>query len=415
MGLVDFWYTERMNKKHLFGFAFYDFANSGYVLIILSFLFPLFFKETIMGGARSSDFWWGLGISLSVTIAILLGPFFGHRSDVGNRKKVFSSLIVLAIIGVVLLGLLAEIPVPGYFFVLLFTNACFVLTQIIYDSFLPQIATKENASTVSTFAWGFGYLGGLVCLVLVIGVQGGSSDPSVIGIYTTAVFFAAFSVLALKLLPSQVTSKPTTTSLREAWKEAKINDVLTPLIAVWFISGGIYIITFFGSLYARETLAVSIREIGMFLIGIQLVAFPATWLFGRIAKKIGTLRAIYITAGIWIIIVIGIFFVQNKIQLAAVATLGAFVIGSTPSLLRAYYTQISVARHAGLDFGIYALAARSSAGIGPVLFGTLVVLTDSPKAAMLVTIPAFFIGTYLLLQYSRKQKSGIVDPALVSK
>jgi len=398
-----------MNKKHLFGFAFYDFANSGYVLIMLSFLFPLFFKETIMEGARNSEFWWGLGISLSVIIAISLGPFFGHRSDIGNRKKVFSSLIVLAVIGVVLLGLLAEIPVPGYFIVLLFTNVCFVLSQIIYDSFLPQIAPKENASVVSAFAWGFGYLGGLVCLGLVIGVQGGSTDPSVLGIYATAGFFAIFSVVALKLLPSQDMSKPATTSLKEAWKEARINNFLTPLIAVWFITGGIYIITFFGSLYARETLEVGIRELGMFLIGIQLVAFPATWIFGRMGKKFGTLKSLYVTVGIWIIIVLGIFIVQNKIQLAIVATLGALVIGSTQSLLRAYYTQISVAKHAGLDFGIYALAARSSAGIGPVLFGTLVVLTASPKIAMLVTIPAFFFGAYLLWKYSKHQKIVISD------
>lgn len=111
-----------MNKKHFIGFAFYDFANTGYVLIMLSFLFPLFFKETIMEGARSSDFWWGLGISLSVTIAILLGPFFGHRSDIGNRKKIFSYFIVSVVIGVVLLGMLVEIPFQGYFIILLLTN-----------------------------------------------------------------------------------------------------------------------------------------------------------------------------------------------------------------------------------------------------------------------------------------------------
>ncbi len=357
-----------------------------------------------MEGSRNSEFWWGLVISLSVIIAIILGPFFGHRSDVGNRKKIFSRLITLAVIGVVLLGLLAEIPVSGYFFILLFTNVCFVLSQIIYDSFLPQIASKENVSVVSAFAWGFGYLGGIVCLVLVIVVQGGSSDPSVLGIYASAGFFAIFSVLALKLLPSQATSKPATTSLRGAWQEAKIKNILTPLIAVWFISGGIYIIAFFGSLYARETLEVGIRELGMFLIGIQFVAFPATWIFGRLGKKLGILKSLYITVGIWIIIVLGIFVVQNKFQLAIVATLGALVIGSTMSLLRAYYTQISVAKHAGLDFGIYALAARSSAGIGPVLFGTLVVLTASPKIAMLVTIPAFFFGAYLLWKYSKQQK-----------
>ena len=396
-----------MNKKHFLGFSVYDFANTGYVLIMLSFLFPLFFKETIMEGARSAEFWWGLGISLSVVIAILCGPFFGHRSDMGNRKKIFSVFILLAVIGVVLLGLLAEIPVPGYFFVLLFTNTCFVLSQIIYDSFLPQIASKENATIVSSFAWGFGYLGGLACLALVIFVQGGSTTPSVLGIYATAGFLAVFSVVALKFLPSQSISRPTTTSLREAWKEAKIHNVLTPLIAVWFINGGIYIITFFGSLYARETLEVGIRELGIFFIVIQLVAFPATWIFGLLGKKYGALQALYITVGTWIIIVLGIFLVQNKFQLGIVAVLGALVFGSTQSLLRAYYSQISVAKHAGLDFGIYALAARSSAGIGPVLFGTLVVLTESPKTAMLVTIPAFFIGAYLLWKYNKK-KRGII-------
>lgn len=277
------------------------------------------------------------------------------------------------------------------------------MSQIIYDSFLPQIAPKENASVVSSFAWGFGYLGGLVCLGLVIGAQRGSTDPSVVGIYVTAGFFAVFSILSLKLLPSQAVSESTIISLKEAWQEAKINNFLTPLIAVWFVSGGIYIITFFGSLYARETMGVEIRELGMFLIGIQLIAFPATWIFGRMGKKYGVLKPLYVSLAIWIIIVLGIFVVQNKMQLVFVGVLGAFVIGSTQSLLRAYYTQISVAKHAGLDFGIYALASRSSAGIGPILFGTLVVLTDSPEIAMLITIPAFFAGAYLLWKYSNKK------------
>ncbi|XOU95005.1 MAG: MFS transporter [Candidatus Kerfeldbacteria bacterium] len=391
-----------MNKKHFWGFAFYDFANTGYVLIMLSFLFPLFFKETIMEGARSSDFWWGLGISLSVTIAILLGPFFGHRSDIGNRKKIFSYFIALAVVGVILLGLLTEISVQVYFIVLLFTNIFFVLSQIIYDSFLPQIAPKENASIVSSFAWGFGYLGGLVCLALVIVAQGGSTDPSVVGIYVTAGFFVIFSIVSLKLLPSQIVSEQAITSLKEAWQEAKINNVLTLLIVVWFISGGIYIITFFGSLYARETLGVSIKELGIFLIGIQFIAFPATWIFGRMGKKFGVIKPLLVSVAIWIIIVLGIFVVQTKIQLVVVGVLGALVIGSTQSLLRAYYTQVSEAKHAGLDFGIYALASRSSAGIGPVLFGTLVVLTDSPRIAMLITIPAFFTGAYLLWKYNKK-------------
>ncbi len=393
-----------MNKRHIAGFSFYDFANSGYVLIMLSFLFPLFFKETIMNGSRDAEFWWGLVISLSVIIAISLGPLLGHRSDVGSRKKVFSSLIIFTIIGLFFLGLLIKIAVPLYFVILLFTNVCFVLSQIIYDSFLPQISTKDNVSAISAFAWGFGYLGGLVCLGLVIWVQGGSTEPSVIGIYTTAIFFTIFSILSLKLLPAQVNNKPTTISFKDAWREAKLNNVLTPLIAVWFINGGIYIITFFGSLYAREILNISIRDMGLFLLGIQVIAFPATWIFGKYGQKKGVLKALYISVGLWVIIGLGIFLVETRNQLAFVAVLGALVIGSTQSLLRAYYTQISMAKHAGLDFGIYALAARSSAGIGPVLFGTLVFFTSSPKIAMLITIPAFLYGAFLLWKYSKQSK-----------
>jgi len=404
-----------MNKKYLFGFAFYDFANSGYVLIMLSFLFPIFFKETIFQSARNAEFWWGLVISLSVTIAILIGPIAGHRSDRGNRKRVFSTMIAGAILGVILLAMLPQISISVYFMLFLLTNVLFVLSQIIYDSFLPQIAPKGEASIVSTFSWGFGYLGGLVCLGIVLAVQAGSTEPSVAGIYATAIFFAIFSFISLKLLPSQPAQSAMAISFRQAVKEAKIKHFLMPLMAIWFITGGIYIIVFFGSLYARETLSVGIKELGIFLLTIQLVAFPATWMFGKIGKKYGVLRALYITIGIWVVIVLGIIIVENIAQLAVVATLGALVIGSTQSLLRAFYTQLATSKYAGLDFGFYSLVARSSAAVGPVLFGSVVALSDSPKIAMLVTMPSFLIGAYLLWKYNKKQKAMTVGPSLINK
>lgn len=387
-----------INKKYLFGFAFYDFANSSYILIFHAFLFPIFFKEIIFKSSQNADFWWGLVLSLSVALAIIFGPMAGHRSDVGSRKKFLSFAIAFTLLGIITLGFLYQIPPWCYFILFLLTNLFFILSQIIYDSYLPHIASKNDASLASGFSWGFGYLGGIICLTLVMGIRKGSTEPSAEGIFLTGAFYMAFSLVALMLLPSLKHSTPIV-SFGDAVRAAKVTKLLKPLLAIWLINEAIDVMIFFGSLYARGTLSISIKEIGIFLIIIQIIAFPATWLFGLAGKRYGVLRAIYVSIAIWFFVILGITIAQKAIHLAIVAIPAALVIGSTQALLRAFYSQLSSSEHAGLNFGFYSLAARSSAVVGPLLFGALSALTQNPRIAMLSTIIPLLTGVYILRSY----------------
>ena len=154
-----------LKRKEVIAWAFYDFANSSFALLILSFVYPIFFKEVIAGS--NGDFWWGLNVSISVLLAGLLSPIIGAIADYDSRKKIrFITFAVLAAVGTALLYFTGSGLLLFSSILFIITSMCFEIAQTLYDSFLINISTKENAGKISGFGWGFGYLGGIAAMLL---------------------------------------------------------------------------------------------------------------------------------------------------------------------------------------------------------------------------------------------------------
>ena len=165
--------TDKLNKVNKFGFAFYDFSNSGYVMIFQTFLFPLLIASVISDTSLKPGEIWGWAVTTSVVIAVILAPLIGRVADQRNKSIPFAILVT----GVGILSFIAPIFISNKILLLLMVfivfNAMFELTQSLYNAFLRDIANSHRAiNKLSTFAWGFGYLGGvlfaLVYLALVL-------------------------------------------------------------------------------------------------------------------------------------------------------------------------------------------------------------------------------------------------------
>lgn len=379
-----------IDKKYIIGFGLYDFSNSAYILIFNAFLFPIYFREVVFLNDKNSDFYWGLSLSISILSAVLLSPFIGLVADRTNRKKILLYLILAVTIGMVFLSTLNSQNKLLYTLFFILTNMCYILSLSIYDSFLPYVSTTEKRALVSGFGWGLGYLGGILCFVLVlISKNFGASYQSCFLI--TAIFYIIFSLLSISLLPS-IKGQPFNESFIEISKTILNRKILILLLAFFLINESIHTIIYFSSLYGRFTIGIEINEMGYILLGIQLIAFPSTWIIGLFASRKGEKRIINYTLVVWIIIIILIIMAKSFTDIIFVAILTGFVIGSTQALLRSYFSLKFLDKFSGFFFGFYSIVTRASSLLGPVIFGAISSLSGSQRLAALSILVPLVIG-----------------------
>jgi len=128
-----------VDRKAAISWAFFDFANSAYTVLILSFVFPIYFKEVVVG-VEKGDFYWGLLISISILIGGLLAPIIGAIADYDSRKKIkFIIFTIVAAIGTAFLFFSGSNKVLIVSLIFMITNLAFELAQTLYDSFLAQV------------------------------------------------------------------------------------------------------------------------------------------------------------------------------------------------------------------------------------------------------------------------------------
>ena len=387
-------------RRGRWGFFLYDFANSGYVVVFGTFLFPIFFRDRLFPDDPRADFYWGLCVSSSVIAAGLLAPLVGHAADRLARRSVLGLCVGCVLAGVVALsaGSTGATTAPMIIAaVFVFTHASYVLSVAVCDSYLSSLG--DDRAGVSSFAWGFGYLGGVTCLVLALIVQGASLQPHPHAFWATAVFFGLFAVLALALLPHR--GGHLAIGLRQAAKLVARPNLLKTLLAFWLINEGIVTVVFFSALFGRETLQLDIRTIGGIFVAVQVLAFPGTWAMGRLANRWGTRRVIVITVAVWCALLLGLAAAQTAAHFAVVSLLSALVIGSTQALMRARYSQIYPQESSGLGFGLYALVTKSSTVVGPLVFGLVASATGSQRVAVLSTLAPLIAGAALFLGFTR--------------
>ncbi|MBS3174929.1 MFS transporter [Candidatus Woesearchaeota archaeon] len=289
-----------LNKKQIFSWALFDFANSSYSLLIISFVFPIFFKEVIAGS--NGDFWWGLNISISILIGGLLSPIIGAIVDHDSRKKIkFIIFTSLSIIGTALLFFTGSnlLLISSLLFIL--TNVCFEIAQTIYDSFLLHVSTKEKIGLVSGLGWGLGYIGGIAALLLFKPLYGLGYENNLflykLTFPLTALFFLTFSLPIFIFLKEQKSQnkyklfeliKIGYSRIKDTLKNIKTHkNIGIFLLAFYFMSDALVTLFSFMAIYARDTIKLSVSEITIALFLVQIIGFPSAVLFGYLSDKKG--------------------------------------------------------------------------------------------------------------------------------
>ena len=388
-------------RRSRWGFFLYDFANSGYVLVFGTFLFPLYVKEVLFPDHPRADLIWGVCLSSSVLLAAVLAPLIGYLADRIVRRTVLGMAVTGAACGLAgIVGLSFRESPPAWLLLALFvwTHALYVLSVALCDSFLSQLSRPDQRDAVSSFGWGFGYLGGVACLCLVLGVGGAALERAHAGFLVTGLFFAPLAVLALWLLPRR--RGTVRLGLGQMARAVVDRRLGLTLVSFWLLNEGLVTVLFFSALFGRETLGMETRTIGLVFIAVQLLAFPATWAVGRLAGRFGGARTILATVCLWCVLLVGLAAAQSVGHFVALSLTSALVIGSTQALMRAHYSRLYPDDSAGFSFGLYTLVSKSSTLIGPAVFGLVAWLADSQRVAVLTALLPLVAGGWLFARIS---------------
>ena len=399
-------------KKKIFVWTLYDFANTSYSIIVVTFLYAVYFKETVNLNKSEGDFYWGLGTSVSMLVAALISPVLGAVADYTSTKKRFLTFFSLVcILATSLLYFVGPGDVVLGLALLIVANIGFEAGLIFYDSFLPEITKPKNFGRVSGYGYAMGYLGSLSSLLILMPLiqmeMISESFP------VAALFFFIFALPTLILLKEHKKEKPSgesyftigVTRVIFTIKHLKqYRNLAIFLLSFFFFIEGVNTIIYFAGIYATTTLGFTKGELIIFFMSVQGTAILGSVVFGIISDTIGHKKSLMITLFIWIFTVALAFWITEKSYFYVVGFLAGGAMGSSQSISRALMSQLTPPDKKTEFFGFYSFFGKSSAILGPLVFGLISSATGSQRYAIL-SLLFFFVAGIIVLAFIKEENA----------
>jgi UMF1 family MFS transporter len=401
-------------KYKVFSWLLFDFANTSFSVIMVTFVFPLYFKNVICKGEPSGDALWGFSISLSMLLVALISPVLGAAADYsGKRKRFLFAFTLISVIATALLSFSGPGMAVAAVALFIFANIGFEGGLVFYDAYLKEIATEKSIGRVSGYGFAMGYLGALAILLLLKPLLSKgivlSNAPNVqFSFLVAALFFALFAApIFLVIRDQQKEERPaiSLTALGNSIKEVKYTvqhimsypDLVRFLIAYFFYNDAILTVIAFSSIYAQNTLGFTTGELIVFFMLVQTTAIAGSLLFGFVTDKIGPKRTIVITLLIWFVVILAAIFADSKEFFFYTGMLAGMSMGSSQAASRSMMARLTPREHVTEFFGFYdGTFGKASAIAGPLMFGLVSAQAGSQKAALASLLMFFTIGLLLM-------------------
>lgn len=412
---------ESASTSALFSWALFDWANSSFFAVIQTFVFATYFIQSVAENEVIGSNQWGNIISAAGLLIALGGPFLGAIADQLGRRKpwifAFSLLCILATAGLWFVE-------PSNNFLLLALILIFISTVgsecaiIFYNAMLPNLVSDKKMGRWSGWAWGLGYAGGLVCLVVALfvfvqvdqppfGLDTAAAEHVRATFVLVAVWYLIFSLpLFLKTPDEPRTGIGIKKAVKNGWNQLKesirhiraYKDIMRFLIARMIFIDGLATVFAFGGIYAAGTFDMNETDVLIFGIGLNLTAGLGAALFAWIDDYLGSRQTILISLVGLIVTTSAVLLVTSSMWFWAFGlTLGIFV-GPVQAASRTYMGRIAPKELRNQMFGLFALSGKVTAFVGPFLVGWLTYVAGSQRIGMSVIIVLFVIGLFLMLK-----------------
>jgi UMF1 family MFS transporter len=394
----------------------YDIGAHGYTLLVSGVAYPIYFASYVAAGRPNPDMLWSIALGLPLLAAGILGPWVGAIADAtGRRRALLAATTILCCVLTVLLVAVGKGDVALGIGLFAAAHFAHLLATSLYNSYLPLIAAPDRLARVSGLAWGLSYLGSLACFLLTLPFTWDGLVPSNVANFR-GTFIVSGAFLAFVGLPAVLglpRGKPTIADVGgpgpyrrilatiRSWRRDRNVPLL--LLAYYLVNDGIVTTVFFTALTFRRSYGMSVQEILALTLLLQLVAIPATVLFGRMGERWSQRGALNFAILLWIAVLILMATADGLNGAIAVTVSLGVVLGSTQSLFRSLFAGFVPLERTSEYFGFHTLVGRASAALGPLAFGLVSTTTGSQRAAM-ASLAIFFVAGGIVLAFVRLPK-----------
>jgi len=398
----------------------YDFANNSFSVMIVTFVYPVYFKSVVCAGMGNlGDLLWGINGSLSLIVVAFLSPILGAVADLSGKKKKF--LIASALLCIFLTSQLAWVGSGMVFLgmaIFIAANIVYQTSQVFYNAFLPDLASPREVGRLSGYGWASAYLGGIAVLLLSIPqLQNGDPEKTRLVFILTALFYLCFALPAFFFLPSTQAKRSgerwgafLSAGLRQVKSTLSHLDqyrqVSRFLLAYFVYMEGVSTIVYYTSIYAQDTLGFTIGELVYLYLVLPTVGAGGAVGFGLMSDRIGPRTTLIFILILWSLVGLGAALTYSKTLFWFVASAGALCLASVQVVSRSMITLMVRREQQAEIFGFYGISGKLSSAFGPLLFGLISFLSGSQRAAMLAVGLFFFAGLLLLLRVEEPGQKG---------
>ena len=398
----------------------YDVGNSAFVLIMVTAIMPIYFKDVAAQGlsAAVSTAHWGFANSAAALVLALLAPVLGAFADSRNRKKRF--FLFFLIVGLIFTLALARIT-AGQWLLCLVLFVCARIgwagANIFYDAFLVDVTTPDRMDYISARGYALGYVGSVIPFLLVIAlIRSAGMDDGLpigqvqVGFIVVAIWWMIFSIPAIRnvkqVQAAAIVDGPVIgsfTRLIDTFKNIRNHrQPFLFLVAYFFYIDGVGTIITMSTAYGRD-LGFGIDLLIVVLLFIQVVAFPCTLVYGKLAERF-TAKSL-LMAGIIIYCLVTLLafalpWITDIRMKTALFWLLAFLVASSmgglQSLSRSCFARLIPAEKSAEFFGFYNVFGKFAAIAGPMLMGLITRLSGDSRWGILSILLLFIAGACIL-------------------
>ena len=379
-------------KKAVWGWAMYDWANSAFATTVMAGFFPIFFKQYWSYGVdvNVSTAQLGFGNSIASLLVALMAPVLGAIADKGSARKKF--LIFFAYLGVLMTACLFLVG-KGEWAWAIFVYAMGIIgfsgANVFYDSLLPTVAGKDNVDYISGLGFAMGYLGGgLLFLINVLMTLmpekfglANSAEAVRYSFISVAIWWGVFTIFTIQWVPEEKTagaSREGGNFIADGFQQIigtfkkvrHLKTIFLFLLAYWFYIDGVDTIIRMAVDYGMS-IGFASNDLIIALLVVQFVGFPSALVFGKLGQKWGVRKAIYLAIGIYMFIVVWGTMMTVKQEFYILAVMIGLVQGGIQALSRSYYSRLIPREQSAEYYGFYNMLGKFAAIVGPALMGVV--------------------------------------------
>jgi MFS transporter, UMF1 family len=406
-----------VQKREVFGWAMYDFANSGYTTVVITAVFAAYFVGGIAKGAEWATFAWTLALSISYAIVMLTMPSLGAYADAhAAKKKLLMLSTALCVLSTAALAFAGPGSVALAFVLIVVSNTFYSYGESLTASFLPELARPEGMGKVSGWGWSFGYFGGMLALGICLGYaiwagqRGIKADSFVpVTMLITAALYGAAALVTFKLLKERAVPKPlppgaggfkaSLVQLQATFHQAKhYQDFMWLLVCAVFYQGGVAVAITLAAIYAEQVIGFKQQETMVLIFVLNLAAAGGAFACGYVQDRLGHKLALGITLVGWSATCVLAALNTTKGGFWYAAALAGLCMGSSQSAGRAMAAMLSPPAQSGEFFGLWTFATRLASIIGPLTYGAITWATGGDQRVAIGSTAVLFVVGLAVLQ-----------------